>query len=521
MIKKVVILITFVANLFLYSQNSEAFTMVTELFKIQFESPEKAVEIGNEILQKPEATSIERSYALIGIGTSYSIEGKPSKAIPFLTKAIEVAEKTNNFELRINSNLALANLYTKMNLHEESFHYIVKAKNEAKNEPDEITRMFTEIRIATQLGQNLNLQQKYDESLKSLNEALDLSKKYEKINKKAVTDLEFSIIYSAIGETLYNQRKWEDAEIAFIKVVELSKNSDDSKFERAYSNSFLGKIYFHRKEYQRAVDTLQAGAKINDNKRSYIQADLYYSLAQAYEKLNNERLNKQYTSLYLTEKEKISDEEKMALSESLKNELRIAKEQSDKKRFNLILFISIITVLIGLGAFIVIRLVKKKKEEKLLFEKTIKKLKQSIIEKETPSKEITDQSLKTRKTTSSAAENTESKLLQKLEKFEKAEAFLNPKVSLSTVASQFNTNQSYISELINSSRNKSFNQYINDLRIDYICRKIYEDSVYQNYKISHLAELSGYPSHTAFTKIFKKVTGISPSVYIANAKEIN
>jgi AraC-like DNA-binding protein len=368
------------------------------------------------------------------------------------------------------------------------------------------------------LGQNLNLQGKYDESLKSLNEALVLAEKYQEIKNDSLISLDLSIIYSAIGETLYNQKKWDEAEKAFVKVIEYSKSEEDPKFERAYSSSFLGKIYFHRKEYQRAVDTLLVAAKSNDNKRSYIQADLYYSLSQAYTKLDNEKLSHQYNTLYLAEKEKISDEEKMALSESLKNELRIAKEQEEKKRFNLVLFVSIIAVIIGLGTFVVIRLLKKKKAEKLLFEKAIAKLQESILEKEKTSQEIASQSLKTKKTTSSATEDTETKLLQRLEKFEKSEAFLNPKVSLSTMASQFNTNQSYISELINTARNKSFNQYINDLRIDFICQKIYEDSVYQNYKISHLAELCGYPSHTAFTKIFKKVTGISPSVFIANAK---
>ncbi|WP_300674459.1 response regulator transcription factor [Soonwooa sp.] len=521
MIKKLSFLfILFFATHFAFGQKSEAYKMVGELFKIQFEQPDKAIEIGNEILNSQKATDLEQSYALIGIGTSYSIKGKPSKAIPFLTKAIEVAEKTDNYELRINSNLALANLYTKMNLHEESFHYIVKAKNEAKNEPNDTTRLFTEIRIATQLGQNLNLQEKYDESLKSLNEALALAKKYEQVNKKMVASLEFSIIYSAIGETLYNQKKWDESENAFIKVLEYSTTGENPKFERAFSNSYLGKIYYHRKEYQRAIDTLQVGAKVNDDKRSYIQADLYHTLSQAYEKLDDEKLSNQYNQLYLNEKSKISDEEKIALSESLKNEMRISQEQDEKKRVNYMVFGSIIVLLIGIGAYIVFRILRKKREDKVLFQKTIQKLEESIKEKEITEVELQSQVVKPKKTSSSATEFTENKLLQKLEKFENSEAYLNPKVSLSNMASQFDTNQSYVSELINTFRNKSFNQYINDLRIEYICRKIYEDSTYRNYKISHLAELSGYPSHTTFTKIFKKVTGISPSVFIANAKSI-
>lgn len=532
MIKKVIIFICFIVNLSLYAQNSEAYNDVIMLFKIEFEEPDKAIEIGNKILNNPKATYLEQSYAFLGIGSANSIKGKPSLSIPYYLKGIELAEKTDNYELRVNANLGFASLYTKMKLYEQSYQYLENAQREAKKLSDRENQLFFESRILAHLGQNLNLQEKHSASIESLKKSLNLANEYMAVKKKESMVAEYSFIYSSIGETYYDSKQWDKAENAFGKVIDLfKKNNGDSQFEKAYSYNYLGKIYYHRKEYQRAADTLLVAAKSNDDKRSYIQADLYYSLSQAYEKLDDKKLSNQYNQLYLSEKSKISDEEKTALSESLKNELRISKEQEEKKRFNLVLFLSIIAVIIGLGTFVVIRLLNKKKEEKLLFQKSIEKLKESVTVKdntsqeitsqETTSQEIKNQSLKTKKTISSATEDTENKLLQKLEKFEKSEAFLNPKVSLSTMASQFNTNQSYISELINSARNKSFNQYINDLRIDYICKKIYEDSVYQNYKISHLAELCGYPSHTTFTKIFKKVTGISPSIFIANAKELD
>lgn len=522
MIKKILFFIficTFNFHLY-FAQNSQAYKWVGDLFAIQFEDPEKAIEIGNKILKYPEATPLEQSYALIGIGTSYSIIGKPSKAIPLLTKAIEVAQKTNNYELRINSNLALANLYTKMNLHEQSYHYILKAQNEAKNEPKEVTRMFMAMRISTQLGQNLNVQKKYDASLKSLYQALEFAKKYGQLKKKESVPAEYSLIYSSLGETYYSQRNWEKAEDAFNKVVAYSeKGGIDSNFEKAFACSYLGKIYLHQKEYKRAIDTLQAAAKSNADKRSYIQADIYYTLSQAYDKIGDDRLASKYNTLYITEKGKISDEEKIALAESLKFEMQIANEQKEKRELSLVIFIGIIVSVLLAGGYLIWKLGKKRKDDKILFQKTIQKLEERLEERTHEPKEI--ENVKTKKSASFVGGEREAKLLQKLEKFEKSEAFLSPKVSLSTMASQFETNQAYVSELINTFRNKSFNQYINELRIEYICRKIYEDSIYQNYKISHLAELCGYPSHTAFTKIFKKVTGISPSVFIANAKTAN
>lgn len=519
MIRKLVFVFLLVVSSFgLFGQDSEAAKMVGELFQIQFDSPQEAIELGNKILNTPKVTDFEQSYALIGIGTSYSIQGKTSKAVPYLLKAIDVAEKTTNYELRVNSNLALANVYTKMNLHEQSYAYILKAQKEVVNEPMERNRLFTGMRIATQLGQNLTVQNKFDESLKSLNEALVLAKQYEKIKTKESIPAEFFLIYAAIGETYYSRQDWKNAEKYFNHVVKLNKKGkNDFLFDRAFSYSYLGKIYLHQNQYERAVDTLLIAAKNNDNKRSYIQADLYHTLSQAYEKIGEENEASKYKQLYLNEKSKISDEEKSALSASLKNEMRIVKEQEATKRTTQLWFVSILGFLFVLGSFIVYRILQRKKEAKLKYQETIKRLENSIKEKSEREKSFEIEEPKVKRTTSSATELTENKLLQKLEKFERSEAYLSSKVSLSSMASQFDTNQSYISELINSSRNKSFNQYINDLRIDYICRKIYEDPIYRNYKISHLADICGYPSHTSFTKIFKKVTGISPSVFIANA----
>lgn len=523
MIKNRLLILVFILTTNLaFSQKSEAFDWVGKLFQIQFDSPQEAIDLGNKILKYPNASPLEQSYALIGIGTSYSIMGKSSKAIPYLTQAIKVAEKTTNYELRVNANLALANLYTKMNLHEQSYHYILKAKEEIQHEPNEVIRTFSAMRISTQLGQNLNLQLRYDESLHSYQEALKYTDRYEKIRKEGSVHGEYSMIYSSIGETLYNNNSWKEAEVAFNKALSYAaQKKENYSFERAFNYSFLGKIYFHQGDYEKAIKILKEAAKFNDNNRSYIEAEINYTLAQAYSKIDQPKNYTLYNEKYLALKNQISNEEKNALSESIKNEMRIVQEQEKSKKINLIISGVLVSFIISLALFVNMKLHRKRKEEKRLFQITINKLQNTIDDTKRKESEVEIPHVKIKKTTSSATEDTENKLLQKLEKFEKSEAFLSPRVSLSYVASQFGTNQSYISELVNASRGKSFNQYINELRIDYICKKIYENSVYQNYKISHLAELTGYPSHTAFAKIFKKITGISPSVFIANAKENN
>ena len=76
------------------------------------------------------------------------------------------------------------------------------------------------------------------------------------------------------------------------------------------------------------------------------------------------------------------------------------------------------------------------------------------------------------------------------------------------------TNTKYLSYIINNYRNKDFNSYVNELRINYIIAKMETDSRYLNYKISYLAEECGFATHSQFTTVFRNITGLSPSTFI-------
>ncbi len=109
---------------------------------------------------------------------------------------------------------------------------------------------------------------------------------------------------------------------------------------------------------------------------------------------------------------------------------------------------------------------------------------------------------------------TEEQLLIKLKEFENSLDFTSKEISLSRLALQFETNTKYLSELINAHKQKNFNTYINELRINYITDKLKNDPQYLQYKISYLAEDSGFSSHSVFATVFKSVTGISPTTFI-------
>lgn len=59
--------------------------------------------------------------------------------------------------------------------------------------------------------------------------------------------------------------------------------------------------------------------------------------------------------------------------------------------------------------------------------------------------------------------------------------------------------------------NKSFMQYVNDIRIGYACKLLLEE----NYNISQIAYESGFENLSNFNKQFKKIKNITPSRYIS------
>ncbi|MCD9856169.1 helix-turn-helix domain-containing protein [Epilithonimonas sp. JDS] len=115
-------------------------------------------------------------------------------------------------------------------------------------------------------------------------------------------------------------------------------------------------------------------------------------------------------------------------------------------------------------------------------------------------------------------EKTENLILSNLETFEKSKDVRDPSLSLSVLAKRMNTNSKYLSEVINKHKGKNFNNYLNELRVNYIVEKLTQNPEYLQYKTSYLAEEAGFASRTTFTTIFKNVTGKSPSQFIDEIK---
>ena len=90
--------------------------------------------------------------------------------------------------------------------------------------------------------------------------------------------------------------------------------------------------------------------------------------------------------------------------------------------------------------------------------------------------------------------------------------FLKPGLSLEDVAEKLDTNKFYISKMVNNTFNMGFPEVVNILRIDYAEQYIINNP---DAKQSEIATKCGFLSASTFNTIFKKVTGMTPKMWVA------
>ncbi len=102
---------------------------------------------------------------------------------------------------------------------------------------------------------------------------------------------------------------------------------------------------------------------------------------------------------------------------------------------------------------------------------------------------------------------------------ETTDEFCDCDFSLEYLAGLIGSNSRYVSQIINDTYNKNFRAFLNEYRIKEARRRLMDTAHYGNFTIKAIAESVGYKSHTSFVEIFKKTTGITPSIYQKLAKE--
>ncbi|MGG5209550.1 helix-turn-helix domain-containing protein [Chryseobacterium sp. MIQD13] len=514
-IYKLIFICFFLLNFQLKAQYSEKeFREILGQIQAAESNSDSAIVIAKSYLPKLKDNKFHLTEMYGVISQNYSRLGKREQALPYAIKANETALMTNDYKTIARFHGLLADQYRNVKLY-------TKAKETARKgvlsteKIDDGDGKWIKAALLIEYASILDMEKDNDSSIIYNQLALNTLSQ-AKTNQQMITYY-YAVANSNIGTNYFNKKAMDSAEHYYNKSLGFSKGSFDAAYRKRYAYTNLSLVYNSRKQYQRAIDTLKIIEKEVRPEEYPIKAEVYGYLAQNYMLINDLKNYKKYNELYLNTKDKLSDEEVKAINETLQkldedHKRETQKNESHFKMLSIILLLATISIVLLIYYF-----QKKRKKEKLFYQNYIKTLEEKNLQVKIEEEKV----IKKANSSMEITEETEKQIITKLNKFEISDRYLNPNLSLSLLASDLKTNTRYLSEIISRHKGKNFNTYINELRIEYICRNILEDAKFRKYKISALASISGFSSGENFSKIFKKTTGISPSVFIENANNGN
>ncbi len=140
---------------------------------------------------------------------------------------------------------------------------------------------------------------------------------------------------------------------------------------------------------------------------------------------------------------------------------------------------------------------------------------QGLIKSEVFAESIVHKSLPT-ETSNAYANLSESELQSSVDALDqlmqKEKLYLHETLTLRTLAGRLQKDPNFVSYLLNNTLNKSFFDYVNELRIEEVKSKI-NDPAFSHFKVVEIAYECGFNSKATFNRVFKKFTGTSPSEY--------
>ena len=90
--------------------------------------------------------------------------------------------------------------------------------------------------------------------------------------------------------------------------------------------------------------------------------------------------------------------------------------------------------------------------------------------------------------------------------------YLDSNLTLPRLAEDLNVSTHHLSQVINEIHGKNFFNFINQYRVEEVKRKI-QDPTFDNYSLLGIAFESGFNSKSAFNRVFKNLTGTTPSKF--------
>lgn len=377
------------------------------------------------------------------------------------------------------SNIGL--IYIHMEDYEKALHHFFEAveMNKKHNDLEGFSSNYINIgEIYYQLGNN-------ERAMEYYKEALDIDEKMDDKSGVALVYQKIAKLLTSEDE-LYQAMNYCNKSIAIINEIADPESKRDALEQLALIHQKLG-------NYQEALTIYQEASELKDSLFSIDKAAKIAMLEEKYlnEKLANENLNLKYA-----------------------NEIQETKivSQLHINRTYLVALLILVTAMV----VTIIQFRKKNIAYKFISRKLIELRNKEQELKNT--KEKINSIIEISKSKTSISLNEKEEILARMEKLlEKEKLFTRHDLTIDKLARRLSTNRTYLSQIINDDFGKSYSNFINEYRVKEATKMLSDSEKGKKYSIEAIAKDAGFNSISNFNMVFKKYTGITPSIFLKNS----
>ncbi|MDL2244797.1 helix-turn-helix domain-containing protein [Parabacteroides sp. OttesenSCG-928-J18] len=357
--------------------------------------------------------------------------------------------------------------------------------------------------IYISLMKNYTVQRRYDEALRTAEEATEINRQYEKQSERAQPGA-WANLYDAYTNIYMQTEKYDLAEVYLNKYDSITGRSD-------IRYSKMAQILYGNKQYDKALEMVDKAIEIS---RSPLQ-DKGVKLMILIEK-GEAREGYLLFKDVVTELESTHNKEYNAQVDEIRTQYEVDRHILEKERNRNYAYLALIGLglaLLALGIWIIYsrRLLEKNRNLVRRLREQDELARQLEEERASLSKlrlDIKETDLLPGETPLPPPADP---LYERLIELVNEQVYTDPELNRASLAVRTGTNERYLSDLIKQYFNQTVSSYITTHRLRHARQLLGDPNT--EYTIEAIALDSGFGSRTNFHKLFRKAYGLSPSEF--------
>lgn len=436
-----------------------------------------------------------------------------SQASLYSFKRLEAGRKLNDPAVEVSALSNLASIYfTKQE--DSGYTYALEAYGKAKE-----IKAYSDIYVtACNLANYLFNQKKPDEALQYLNEALSVAEALHMESERTYLNSFFGDIYNGLG-------RYGEAEKYYR--LSMDDNAETTNYDKLYARLCYAQFMASRGDNAGATAMLEKVAGLADEYRIHLfDTEIYIRLSDCYERSGNPAKALEAYRLYHAAYEKLTTEANAKEFAILDLRYRVAEEKSKnaaqsvelmKRGRILLITIAAAVILLVTGLFIYLRMRKKMQTDK----ETVRRYLENLENERRLRHQLESAIYESRHPSPGGLnEDKQQELFGRFtQMMENDRIYRNPDLSLEKAAEMLQTNRTYLSQVVNEQSGLSFPVFINSYRLKEAIELLSDPK--NEEPLKSISYSVGFSTPSGFYTLFRQKTGMAPSVFRQNVKDLN